>query len=122
MRLNHLDLPVPNVAEARNFFVELLGFVHVETLGSEGLSILHDEGGLTLVLSRRRRTGAQTFPDTFHIGFHLESSEDVSAAYDRLNGAGYAEGPPTLQRGAFSFYCTGPGEVMVEVAYRPPRT
>jgi catechol 2,3-dioxygenase-like lactoylglutathione lyase family enzyme len=120
MRLNHLDLPVPDVAAARSFFIDQLDFVHVDTLGQDGLSILHDGAGMMLVLSRRRRTGAQAFPDTFHIGFHLQSVEEVSAAFDRLSVAGYAKTPPEWQRGAFSFYATGPCELVVEVAHRPP--
>jgi len=55
MRLNHIDLAVPDIAVARDFFETHLGFTHQQTLGQNGLSILRDEGGLVLVLSRLQR-------------------------------------------------------------------
>ena len=120
MRLNHLDLAVPDIAEARDFFETHLGFTHLQTLGDNGLAILKDAGGLVLVLSRRRRTGAQAYPDGFHIGFHFETEAEVEALHARLAAAGVAAGdPPTVQRGALSFYFHAPGDILVEVAHRP---
>jgi catechol 2,3-dioxygenase-like lactoylglutathione lyase family enzyme len=119
MRLNHLDLAVPDIAAARDFFETHLGFTHQQTLGQNGLSILRDGGGLVLVLSRRQRTGAQTYPDGFHIGFHLESEAEVHGLYERMTSAGVdVPGPPSVQRGALGFYFMAPGEILVEVAYR----
>jgi catechol 2,3-dioxygenase-like lactoylglutathione lyase family enzyme len=120
MRLNHLDLPVPDVAAAREFFETWLGFTHRRTLGRDGLAILSDESGLTLVLSRRSREGSQCFPETFHIGFHLDSPDAVIALYERLTVVGgYSIDPPSLQRGAFGFYLRAPGEILIEIAHRP---
>ncbi|HMA52592.1 MAG TPA: VOC family protein [Magnetospirillaceae bacterium] len=109
MRLNHLDLPVPDVAETRAFFERYLGFTHERTLGQDGLSILRDEAGLLLVLSKG---------GSFHIGFHLESEQAVRALYDKLAEDGKAGAPPVHQRGAFSFYFTAPGGILVEIAHR----
>lgn len=121
MRLNHLDLPVPDVAAARDFFADWLGFTPVETRGADGLAILRDTSGLVLVLSRLRRSGAQAMPEGFHIGFHLASEDEVTALHRRLLGAGVGDiAPPSMQRGAFSFYFEGPGAILVEVASRPP--
>lgn len=120
MRLNHLDLPVPDVAAARAFFERWLGFRHLQTLGDNGLAILQDEAGLVLVLSRRHRGGAQAFPEGFHIGFHLADEGAVSALYAALAAEGLAAVPPSHQRGAFCFYFVAPGEVLVEIAHRPP--
>ncbi|WP_156390542.1 VOC family protein [Caulobacter sp. Root487D2Y] len=118
MRLNHIDLPVPDVAATRDFFETWLGFTHERTLGQDGLSILRDDAGLVLVLSRLRRDGAQTWPIPFHIGFHLESQEAVSALHARLAAGGLAVAPPTMQHGAFGFYLTAPGDILLEVAHR----
>ena len=52
MRLNHLDLHVPDVAATRDFFRDHLGFTEIATRGANGLAILHDHNGLELVLSR----------------------------------------------------------------------
>lgn len=119
MRLNHLDLAVPDIAAAREFFETHLGFIHQQTLGQDGLSILRDDGGLVLVLSRLQKRGAQAYPDGFHIGFHLESEAAVQELYERMTGAGVEiPAPPSVQRGALGFYFTAPGEILVEVAYR----
>ena len=120
MRLNHLDLAVPDIAEARRFFETHLGFVHMQTLGQDGLAILKDAGGLVLVLSRRRRTGAQTYPDGFHIGFHFDTEAEVRDLHARLAAAGVdVPQAPSVQRGALGFYLHAPGEILVEVAHRP---
>jgi catechol 2,3-dioxygenase-like lactoylglutathione lyase family enzyme len=118
MRLNHLDLPVPDIAATRDFFETWLGFTHDRTLGQDGLAILRDESGLVLVLSRLQREGAQSFPTTFHVGFHLESDAAVSDLFERLRAAGHVEGRPSHQRGAYSFYFIAPGAILVEVAHR----
>jgi catechol 2,3-dioxygenase-like lactoylglutathione lyase family enzyme len=118
MRLNHIDLPVPDVAATRAFFETWLGFTHERTLGQDGLAILRDEAGLVLVLSRLRRDGAQTWPVPFHIGFHLESPTAVSAFHARLTAGGLAVDPPAMRHGAFAFYLTAPGDLLVEVAHR----
>ena len=120
MRLNHLDLPVRDVAAARDFFETWLDFAHVETRGANGLAILRDPSGLVLVLSRLQRDGAQSFPAGFHIGFHLETETAVSALHERLSGADLGDiAAPSMQRGAFSFYFRGPDDLLIEVASRP---
>jgi catechol 2,3-dioxygenase-like lactoylglutathione lyase family enzyme len=119
MRLNHLDLPVPDVAEARAFFERWFGFRHERTLGQDGLSVMSDESGLVLVLSRRQRRGAQEFPGGFHIGFHQPTAEAVQNLYQQLAEAGLAAEPPKEQHGAFCFYLLAPGGVLVEIAHRP---
>ena len=120
MRLNHLDLAVPDIAEARSFFETYLGFTHIQTLGQDGLAILRDAGGLVLVLSRRRRTGAQAYPEGFHIGFHFGTEAEVRNLHGRMVAAGVDVLPaPTVQRGALSFYLHAPGDILVEVAHRP---
>lgn len=119
MRLNHLDLPVPDIAATRAFFERWLGFRHLQTLGDNGLSILRDDAGLVLVLSRLRRSGPQALPEGFHIGFHLEDEAAVIALHAGLAAEGLAGDPPTHQRGAFAFYFVAPGDVLVEIAHRP---
>nr|WP_082539548.1 MULTISPECIES: VOC family protein [unclassified Caulobacter] len=118
MRLNHLDLPVPDVAATRDFFETWLGFTHERTLGQNGLAILRDSAGLVLILSRLRDDGAQTWPVPFHIGFHLESEAEVSDLHRRMTEGGLSVGEASVQRGAFGFYFTAPGEILVEVAHR----
>jgi catechol 2,3-dioxygenase-like lactoylglutathione lyase family enzyme len=118
MRLNHIDLPVPDVAATRDFFETWLGFTHERTLGQDGLSILRDADGLVLVLSRLRRDGAQTWPVPFHIGFHLESQAAVSDLHARMAAGGLAVDLRPMQHGAFYLLPDDAGPILVEVAHR----
>jgi len=121
MRLNHLDLPVPDVAATAAFFTTHFGFRLGETRGNNGFALLLGEGGFVLVLTRRRAQGVQGFPDTFHIGFAQEAEAHVHALHARLRAAG-VDGLPDVscQRGATLFYVQAPGGVLVEVSYRAP--
>lgn len=125
MRLNHLDLHVPDVAAARDFFVDVFGLKTIETRGRDGLVILNDDAGLELILSRpvEKFGGADAISvgaNTYHIGFLLPERELVDASYARLIGSGYeAQHEPRAIRGGWLFYAVGPGRILVEVAWRP---
>ena len=124
MRLNHLDLHVPDVAATRDFFVSVFGLTEVETRGANGLAILRDDAGLELVLSRpvEKFGGADTVSvgrNTYHIGFILPSREAVDAQYTWAKAAGCEMGqPPAAVRGGWSFYCFAPGQILIEVGWR----
>ena len=51
MQLNHIDLPVPDVAAATAFFVDGFGFTLAEQRGKDGMAIL-TRPGMVLVLTR----------------------------------------------------------------------
>lgn len=125
MRLNHLDLHVPDVAAARDFFVNIFGLRLTETRGRDGLAILHDDSGLELVLSRpvEKFGGADQVAAgvmTYHVGFIVPSRGDVDATYERLLAGGYeAWHEPRELRGGWGFYAVGPGQILVEVMWRP---
>jgi catechol 2,3-dioxygenase-like lactoylglutathione lyase family enzyme len=114
MHINHIDIPVPDIALTRDFFVEKLGFEHVATLGQNGLAILKDDAGTVLVLSRAKSGSAPG--DGFHIGFLLESREAVDAMHTRL---GLVCDAPREMRGGYTFYFEAPGPIVVEVGHRP---
>lgn len=127
MRLNHLDLHVPDIAAARDFFCQCLGFTEVEMRGANGLAILHDDAGLELVLSRpiEKFGGADTptaGANTYHIGFIQPRREDVDALFARVKAFG-AEvwNEPAEIRGGWLFYCFAPGRILVEIGWRPER-
>jgi catechol 2,3-dioxygenase-like lactoylglutathione lyase family enzyme len=125
MRLNHLDLHVPDVAAARDFFVDIFGLKAVETRGQDGLAILNDDAGLELILSRpvEKFGGADTVmagANTYHVGFILPERAEVDAVYERLIAAGFeAWHEPRAIRGGWLFYAMGPGRILVEVGWRP---
>jgi catechol 2,3-dioxygenase-like lactoylglutathione lyase family enzyme len=119
MQLNHLDLPVPDVAATAAFFTTHFGFRLCETRGNNGFALLTGSGGFALVLTRRRAEGTQDFPDTFHVGFVVDSDAAVHAAHARMQAAGVDGLPPvSFQRGATLFYVHAPGGVLVEVSHR----
>ena len=119
MQLNHLDLPVPDVAATAAFFTTHFGFRLCESRGNNGFALLAGSGGFALVLTRRRAEGVHAFPDTFHIGFLVASEAAVHALPARLQAAGVAELPPvSFQRGATLLYVHAPGGVLVEVSHR----
>jgi catechol 2,3-dioxygenase-like lactoylglutathione lyase family enzyme len=118
MQLNHLDLPVPDVAATAAFFTTHFGFRLCETRGNNGFALLLGEGGFALVLTRRAE-GTQDFPDNFHVGFLVDSEAAVHALHARLRAADVPDLPPvSFQRGATLFYVHAPGGVLVEVSHR----
>ncbi|AVA21560.1 VOC family protein [Rhizobium sp. LEGMi198b] len=125
MRLNHLDLHVPDVAATRDFFVSVFDFTEIETRGANGLAILRDDAGLELVISHpvERFGGADSISvgrNTYHIGFMLPSREAVDAQFERAKLAGCEIWkPPSAMRGGWLFYCFAPGRILVEVGWRP---
>ena len=120
MQLNHLDLPVPDVAATAAFFTTHFDFRLSETRGNNGFALLLGANGFALVLTRRRAEGAQAYPDNFHVGFLMESDAAVHALHARLQAAGTHDLPPvSVQRGASLFYVRAPGGILVEVSHRP---
>lgn len=127
MRLNHLDLHVPDVTATRDFFVKHFGFEPVETRGAAGLAILRDRGGLELVLSHpiAKFGGADTpsiGANTYHIGFIQETKAQVDELYLALREDG-AEiwHEPREMRSGWLFYCFAPGRILIEVGWRPAK-
>ena len=128
MRLNHLDLHVPDVAATRDFFCACLGFTEIATRGADGLAILHDDAGLELVLSRPiAKFGAADTPtagaNTYHIGFLQPSRDAVDRLFALISDyGGETPSPPASVRGGWLFYCRAPGHILIEIGWRPERT
>ncbi len=124
MRLNHLDLHVPDVAATRDFFVSVFGLTEVKTRGANGIAILRDDAGLELVVSRavKKFGGGDSVSvdrNTYHIGFMQPSREAVDILFERAKSAGSEIWkPPAEIRGVWSFYCFAPGRILVEVGWR----
>jgi catechol 2,3-dioxygenase-like lactoylglutathione lyase family enzyme len=116
MHINHIDIPVPDIAATRDFFVNQLGFAHVATLGQDRLAILKDDHGTVLVLSRAKNGSAPA--DGFHIGFLLESRDAVDAMNERLQ-TGLSCAAPRDMHGGYVFYFEAPGPILIEVGHRP---
>lgn len=124
MRLDHLDLHVPDVADTRDFFVKYFGLTPVATRGANGLAILQDDAGLELVISKpiEKFGGADTptaGSNSYHIGFTLGSREAVDRLFAELTSGGFEIwSKPKEMRGMWLFYCFAPGRILVEVRAR----
>lgn len=126
MHLDHLNLPVADVAKARSLFQQLFGF-NVVRAGGDALAILDDGHGTTLVLMNVDRLDAArdgseppVYPAGFHVGFIVDSRAEVDGVYARLVAAGYPLGhEPRRQHGSYGFYVTALDGILFEVATAP---
>jgi len=123
MRLNHIDLYSPVVAETASFLIDHFGLTLVEKRGKNAFYRLTDGAGLVLVVSPpiealgggdQVRLSAQTY----HIGFLLPARTEVEDVYRRVHGAGVQVTAPQERHGAYVFYAVIPGNILVEVGHR----
>lgn len=115
MRLNHINLTVTDVAAASAFLATYFG---LHDQGSdESMGFLTDEpgwGGMIVTLMKAKASIVR-YPESFHIGFFIESREDVDALAERLRADGYFSGQPKETGHSYGFYVKAPGGVLVEV-------
>lgn len=119
MQLNHLNLPVENVPQARAFFEKHFNFTCADVKGNDMLVVLHGENGfvLTLMSASFNRNGNNQYPDAFHMGFLVNSQEQVHAMWQNLKNDGVTlDQEPRNMRGVFGFYFQAPGNVLLEVS------
>ncbi len=118
IKLNHVNLPVTDVAACAEFFEQYFNFKCTGVKGNNMLAVMEGEDGFILVLMADtfNRNGNNNYPDAFHIGFLVDSHEQVAEAYDRLNKGGVAiKQPPAPLRGGYGFYFNAPGNILTEV-------
>jgi catechol 2,3-dioxygenase-like lactoylglutathione lyase family enzyme len=116
MILNHINLPVADVATTRDFFARYFGMTTVFERGKNFLVMMKDEAGMVFVLSHFEKNSEVEYPKDFHIGFFLEAREEVDAIYARMIADGLeADAPPRETHGRWTFYVNAPGGIMTEV-------
>jgi catechol 2,3-dioxygenase-like lactoylglutathione lyase family enzyme len=118
MRLNHLNLTVPDVAATRAFFETYFGLRCVTERGRGALAVLIDESGFVLTLNNFDKVGEVEYPGIFHVGFNVEGRERVDELHRRLTADGFAAEPPKEFHGAWTFYLRAPGGFLVEVFHQ----
>lgn len=117
MKLNHLSLPVPDVAAATAFFETYFGFTCTGRKGDNMIAVLEDGEGFTLVLSKADEDSKFSYARDFHIGFMQQTEAQVTEIYNNLKAGGInVERQPKKIRDTFGFYFTAPGGFLVEVA------
>ncbi|MEH7500600.1 VOC family protein [Neobacillus drentensis] len=120
MRLNHLNLCVDDLSEARHFFETFFDFQFLEQKG-KALVVMSDENGFILVLSDPKAFKGKRdirYPEAFHIGFLVETSSEVDQAYDRLIAGGIEidKEPYTMRGNSYGFYFTAFNDLLIEVS------
>ncbi|KIL39273.1 glyoxalase [Gordoniibacillus kamchatkensis] len=117
MKLNHLNLCVNDLSEARDFFRDQFNFELLDQKG-DAIAVMSDGDGFTLVLSKLRADGeeVQTYPRDFHLGFYVETPAEVDQFYHRLVTAGIAtDGGPKKIRDGYTLYFTALGGILFEM-------
>jgi lactoylglutathione lyase len=118
MRVNHLNLTVPDVGQTREFFETFFGLKCVAERGRNTLAVMIDETGFVFTLSNFENSTEVEYPGAFHIGFMQDSRERVDEIYQQLKAGGYEAEPPKEFHGAWTFYFRAPGGVLVEVGHQ----
>jgi catechol 2,3-dioxygenase-like lactoylglutathione lyase family enzyme len=116
--LHHLALFVADLAAARNFYVDLLGYRVEWEPDADNLYLTSGSDNLALHRSTDQ-FGEQRLD---HIGIVLAKPEDVRRWHDHLlaNGIQITAAPRKHRDGAESFYCMDPNGVRVQFIHHPP--
>jgi catechol 2,3-dioxygenase-like lactoylglutathione lyase family enzyme len=118
MNLNHINLPVRDVAVSRDFFATYFGMVTTLEVGDNFLVMMQDEGSMVLNLSHFDNDFSTeiAYPKDFHIGFYVETNDDVDRIHAQMSADGLVADPPKRREGRYSFYVQSPGGFITEVA------
>lgn len=120
MKLNHLNLCVDDLLEARHFFETFFDFQFLEQKG-KALVVMSDESGFILVLSDPKAFKGNkdvTYPVAFHIGFLVETTNEVDKSYNRLVAGGIEidKAPYVMRGSSYGFYFTMFNGLLIEVS------
>lgn len=116
MRLNHLNLTVTDVAAAADFLVKYFGLTNQG--GNAGMTLVTDTAGfdgMILTLMKARASRFTGYPETFHVGFFIESREEVDRLGAELRADGFDVGTPEDTGHSYGFYVQAPGGFTIEV-------
>jgi catechol 2,3-dioxygenase-like lactoylglutathione lyase family enzyme len=119
MQLNHLDLPVHDVAHSSRFFQRYFGLQAQSNPSSPALVIMTDPSGFVLVLQRSEKAGR--YPDGFHVGFLLDDVESVHAIHARATADGVPVSEVIVNGRGTMIYLTAPEGYYVEVSCQRKR-
>jgi catechol-2,3-dioxygenase len=121
MQLKHLNLTTTDVSGLAAFFERFFGFRRFLERGAGAFIILNNDDEFVLTLMKAKKHDPASYPATFHVGFYLDNPDAVHGKRDELISAGLS--PDAIRhegdvRGTH-FYCTAPGDVVVEIATPP---
>ena len=118
MTLNHINLPVGNVAANRDFFTKYFGMTTVMEVGKNFLATLVDRSGFVFNLSHFDKDPSATivYHQDLHLGFFVDTDAEVDRLYDRFTADAIAVAAPERREYRYGFYVKAPGGFDVEVA------
>jgi catechol 2,3-dioxygenase-like lactoylglutathione lyase family enzyme len=121
MQLKHLNLSTSDVSGLAGFFERFFGFKRALERGSGAFTLLTNDEDFVLTLMKAKTLDQVSYPDTFHVGFYLHDAAAVHHKRDELAAAGLSPGDVQDDRNprGTHFYCTAPGNVLVEIATPP---
>ena len=119
--MRHLALNVINLEACVHFYTQRLGMRIEWQPDNDNVYLTSGNDNLAL---HRAKEGFMPGNDQRldHLGFILESEEDVDTWHDFLknNGVEIKAKPKTHRDGARSFYCADPDGNIVQMIYHPP--
>jgi len=115
MKLNHMNLVVPDVAATAHFLEKHFAF-RIDRLMRDVMAVLTGSDGFVLVISHFPNTASFDYPSDFHIGFYQDTKEQVLSVFEALKADGLAlEQAPKVIRDRFGFYFYMPGNILAAV-------
>lgn len=118
MRMNHINLSVPDIQETRAFLEKYFGLTFSGPPTTTKIVVAVDESDSIIALSNFSNSDSYSYPAAFHVGFNLPSRADVDAIHEQLTTDGYKVGRRTEFHGAWTFYFDAPGGFIIEVLHQ----
>ncbi len=117
--LHHVAVYVADLAAARKFYVDLLGYRVEWEPDADNLYLTSGADNLAL---HRREDGNLGLQRLDHIGIIVAGPDDVRRWHDFLagNGVTIVAAPRQHRDGATSFYCQDPAGILVQFIHHPP--
>lgn len=117
--IRHVALFVKDLEACVKFYIDIMG-MHIEWQPDPDNVYLSNHGDVFALHRVDYDPAPQQRLD--HIGFVLESIEDVDTWYDYFvqNGVSITEPPKTHRDGARGFYCLDSVGHLLELIYHPP--
>lgn len=113
MKLNHVNLTVTDVLAAAAFLEKYFGLENGG--GNAGMAFLSDDDGMVVTLMKAGRKVSVGYPETFHIGFFIDSDATVDRINAQLRADGFEVAAPERNNHAYGFYVEAPGGFTVEL-------
>jgi lactoylglutathione lyase len=116
MNLNHIHLHVRSAKASAAFYARHFGMRELVWHGD--MVFMRDDAGMDMALATDATPA--TFPEWFHIGYRLGSSDEVCALQERLRADGVTITEPLTTEGELTFFrCRDPDAYNLEIYYEP---